>query len=123
MPRVETYSHRDRRAHRDIDRAAVGMLVAVVGLSALALVAGDADLSLAAIAALAALGGAYALWGNSLLALYRDDLRVAADPEGPAAFARAEVGSSVGLTTPHRAPPSPHHRRVGRRPDSRRPDR
>jgi len=116
MPGVESYSHRDRRAHRELDRMLGGVGAGVAALTALALYLPPPLLGGLAVGGLVALGGAYLLWAERFLTEYERDLKSGMEPEGRPAFLRAEVTSSVGLEAPPRTPPSPHSR--PRRPPS-----
>jgi hypothetical protein len=111
MPGAESYSHRDRRAHRAVDRAVGAMVGGITALVVLAVVGPWWWLSLAAVLAMLALGGGYVLWGNRLWEEYSRDLRAALEESGDLGFLRAEVGSSFPLSPPPIGVPSPHRRR------------
>jgi hypothetical protein len=107
------YSHRDRRAHREVWRM-LGILAG--GASALALTALWAPgwvVPLGAIAAIIGFGGAVVRWGDRVVEEYESDLLVVREGRQSSGFVRAEVGSQVGLERKASVAtgPSPHRRR------------
>jgi len=107
------YSHRDRRAHRDVRRDFEIVLGAVLALGVLVLVAPWSIVSIAALVALAGLG-AIAMWrADRLFGTYARDLAAVRAGSEPSGFLRAEVASEVGLERRivHPSAGSPHRRR------------
>lgn len=107
------FSHRDRRAHRTVTRALLAVGGAVAGLTIAALTLPIETVALAAVGALLVLGFAYIGWSDRFLAEYIHDLRSVREGSLVRGFARAEVGTSVGLERELVRPtsPSPHTRR------------
>ncbi len=107
------FSHRDRRAHRSIWRALAAVLGLVVGLVLVALEMPYDALGVAAVGGLSAVGLGYLTWSERLLARYSADLRGVLEGISGSGFARAEVGTEVGLERPVGSPAgrSPHSRR------------
>jgi len=110
---VTDFSHRDRRAHREIDRAFWTIVALALGLTAFALEVPTPLGAIAAVVALVVVGGVYLGWSDRLLASYANDLRDALEDRSTDGFLRAEVASPVGLDRPRGRPtaPSPHVRR------------
>ena len=113
------YSHRDRRAQRDVRRAAV--LFGAVILALLAVADGAPYLWARGLAVLglAASGGAFLLFGDRLTREYAGDLASARSGETISGALRVEVESQVGLERPVVRPSirSPHVRRRPLLPD------
>ena len=106
------FTHRDRRAHRDLNRAIETVLGVSVGLIALAMALPTEFIGILAVVGLAVLGVAYIGWSDRMLAQYASDLRHATDGSPTRGFVRAEVGGAVGLDREELPPsPSPHVRR------------
>jgi hypothetical protein len=110
---VDQYSHRDRRAHRDVRRALWTTVAAIVALTAFGLEVPLPFAGLVAVVALGALGAVYLGWSEGMLASYSDDLRRAREGKESDGFTRAEVGSPVGFERDVGRPTaaSPHARR------------
>jgi len=107
------YSHRDRRAHRDVRRDFGLVVGAGLTLAVLTMVVPWTALAVGALAGMAALGAGYLLRADRLLEEYARDLqRVRAGTER-SGFLRAEVESEVGLERQIVRPSatSPHRRR------------
>jgi len=104
---VVDFTHRDRRAHRDVDRAVWTVLGASVGVIVLAMALPTPFVGISAVVALSVLGAVYVGWSDRLLDDYASDLRHAQEGSVDHGFARAEAGSTVGLDRDHTAPPSP----------------
>ena len=107
------YTHRDRRAHRDVNRALWTVLGVSVGLVGLAMAVPISLVGILAVLALTVVGAAYVGWSDRLLAEYASDLRHAQEGSVAHGFARVEASSTVGLDRDHTMPPSrsPHVRR------------
>lgn len=107
------YTHRDRRAQRDVARSLGTLSAVIVVLTALALWVPLPYVGLAAVVALAIAGAVYVGWSDRLLATYSRDLLSAREGKVTDGFLRAEVASSVGLDRDGGGPrvPSPHSRR------------
>ena len=107
------FTHRDRRAHREVDRAVWTVLGLSVGLIGLAMALPTEFIGILAVVALGVLGAAYLGWSDRLLAQYASDLRHAQADSSYRGFVRAEAGVMVGLDREEDLPgaPSPHVRR------------
>ena len=101
------YTHRDRRAQREVDRAVYAVLGVAAGLIGLAMALPVEFVGLLAVVGLGVLGLASLGWSDRLLAQYASDLRHAQDERSPRGFVRAEVGAPVGLDRESEVPPSP----------------
>jgi len=110
MPPAETYSHRDQRAHRSIDRALGGLVGIVAVLTVAAMLAPVWWFAWVAVLGLLAVGAAYVVWGSRMVEQYARDLRMVGEGDESAGFLRAEVGSTRGLSPSLRLGPSPHRR-------------
>ena len=108
------FSHRDRRAHREVNRAFGAVLGVSAGLIVFALVIPLPYSGVAAVVAMSVLGAVYVGWSDRTLDRYTEDLRAAAEGSRSTGFARAETASPVGLYRDGRGP-------VSRSPHSRRP--
>jgi hypothetical protein len=110
---VIDYSHRDRRAQRDVSRALGTVIAVTVVLTAGALLLPLPYVGIAAVLALAVLGAAYLGWSERTLSSYATDLRRAREGQEIDGFLRVEVTTEVGLERPVGRPtsPSPHARR------------
>jgi hypothetical protein len=113
---VVDYTHRDRRAHREVTRAFWTVVGVSLGLTGLALGVPVPYVGLAAVVALGVLGAVCVGWSDRLLSSYVGDLRRAWEGTEVDGFLRVEVASPVGLDRDarSRASPSPHARRRGR---------
>ncbi|MGD0249805.1 MAG: hypothetical protein ABSB97_02795 [Thermoplasmata archaeon] len=103
------YSHRDRRAHRDVARGFAITATTVTGSTLFALFAPWALSGVLAVIALAMAGVGFVAWGERLLAEYVRDLRIGTTSDG---FVRVEVRSLVELERSVGRPTerSPHSR-------------
>ncbi|HYB78557.1 MAG TPA: hypothetical protein VEG66_02200 [Thermoplasmata archaeon] len=101
------FTHRDRRAHRDVDRAIGTVLGISVALIGFAMVFPSEFVGILVVVALGVLGVACMGWSERMLAQYASDLRHAQDASSPRGFLRAEVGVTVGLDREEEMPPSP----------------
>jgi len=110
---VAAYSHRDRRAHRDVRRALWTMVAGVAALAGVGFEVRVPFLGLASVVALGVLGAAYLGWSEGMLSSYSNDLRLAREGRETDGFIRAEVGSPVGFEREVGRPTavSPHARR------------
>ena len=109
------YTHRDRRAHRDVGRAFWAIVGISLGLTGLALAVPLPLVGVTAVVALGVLGAVYVGWSDRLLSSYTNDLRQAREGSATDGFLRVEVGTAVGLDRDRRSPsPSPHARRRAR---------
>ena len=113
---VSDYSHRDRRAHREVGRALWTVVGVSLGLTAVAVVLPWPFVGIASVVAMGALGLAYLGWSDRMLDRYASDLRRARDGTSTDGFVRVEVATPVGLYRDARLPtsPSPHTRRRAR---------
>jgi hypothetical protein len=107
------YTHRDRRAHRDVRRALWTTVAAIVALTGVGLEVPLPFAGLVAVVALGALGAVYLGWSEGMLSSYSNDLRRAREGRETDGFIRAEVGSTVGFERDVGRPTavSPHARR------------
>jgi len=107
------YTHRDRRAHRDVGRAFWVMVGVSLGLTGLAFAVPLPFVGVASVVALAVTGAVYIGWSDRLLASYATDLRLARDGGDRRDFLRVEASSAVGLERSAGAPSgrSPNVRR------------
>ena len=107
------YTHRDRRAHRDVHRALWTVLGVSVAAIVLAMAVPIAIVGISVVVALLVLGAVYVGWSDRLLDDYASDLRHAREGSAAHGFARAEAGSTVGLDRGRETTraPSPHVRR------------
>jgi hypothetical protein len=114
---VSDFTHRDRRAHRDVTRSFWTVVAVSLGLTAVALELPLPYAGIAAVVALGVLGVAYLGWSERFLSSYSSDLRHAREGTAMDGFIRAEVASAVGLDRDGRSGsvPSPHVRRGVRR--------
>jgi hypothetical protein len=121
---VPDYTHRDRRAHRDVSRALWTVLGVSVGLIGLAMAVPISLVGLLAVLALAVVGAGYVGWSDRMLGDYSSDLRHAREGSDAHGFARVEASSMVGLDRDHTTPPSPspHVRRRPRAGRAEEPD-
>ena len=101
------FTHRDRRAHRDVDRAIFTVLGLSVALIGLAIAVPLEFVGILVVVALGMLGLASLGWSDRMLAQYASDLRHAQDDGSPRGFVRAEVGVTVGLDREAEMPPAP----------------
>lgn len=110
---MSDYTHRDRRAHRDVGRAFWAVTAVALALTGLALGVPLPFAGIAAVVALGALGAAYVGWSERMLADYANDLRLAREGGATGGFVRAEAAMPVGLYRDVGGPtsPSPHTRR------------
>ena len=110
---VLSYSHRDRRAHRDVRRALWTMVAAALALTGFGLGVPLPFAGPAAVVALGILGAVYLGWSDGMLSSYSNDLRLAREGRETDGFVRAEVASPVGLDRDVGGPTafSPHSRR------------
>jgi len=110
---VSDFTHRDRRAHRDVGRAFWTVVGVSLGLTGLALGVPLPYVGLAAVVALGVVGAAYLGWAERFLTSYGADLRRAWEGSEVDGFRRVEVAATVGLDRDSRSPasPSPHVRR------------
>lgn len=117
------YSHRDRRAQRNVRRAAVVFGLTILTLLALADLAPFLWARGLAVLGLAAAGGLFVLYGDRLTREYAHDLASARSGEPISGALRVEVESEVGLDRPVVRPSvrSPHVRRRPVLPDQIRP--
>ncbi len=111
------FTHRDRRAHRDVGRAFWTVVGLSLGLTGIALWVPLPYAGIAAVVALGGLGAVYLGWAERTLSSYTEDLRRTRDGAEVDGFLRAEIGSPVGLDRDLRSPasPSPHSRRRSRK--------
>jgi hypothetical protein len=128
------YTHRDRRAQREVGRAFFGMVGLTLALIGFALGVPIWFAGPVAVVALGILGVAYIGWSDSLLQRYADDLRTELDGRSADGLLRAELRSPVGLSrnvgrptgrSPHvrrRAPESSGSREEGRADEGRYPN-
>jgi hypothetical protein len=107
-----SFSHRDRRVHRTLERALALTAAAVLTLGAAASLVGSAWLGIVCVAGLAVVGGVYLAAGDRWVAEYEHDLRTVRAGHGSSGLLRAEVESEVGLDRPVGGPRrrSPHTR-------------
>ena len=106
------FTHRDRRAHREVDRAVWTVLGISVGLIVFGMALPTEFIGILVVVALAVLGAAYVGWSDRMLAQYVSDLRHAQEGSPLHGFVRAEAGVMVGLDREEMPPsPSPHVRR------------
>jgi hypothetical protein len=91
-----SFSHRDRRTHRTVERGFAWIAGAVVALTLLA-VALPGSWGILGVGALAVSGGAYLLWSGPVLSDYVSDLKAASNDRSDRGFLRAEVAGVVGL--------------------------
>jgi len=110
---VVGYTHRDRRAHRDVRRALWTMVAAAVALTGVGLGVPLPFIGIAAVVGLGALGAVYLGWSEGMLSSYQTDLRTAREGGTGDGFVRVEVGSAVGFDRDVGGPTalSPHARR------------
>ena len=107
------FTHRDRRAHREVDRALWAVLGVSVGMIAFAMVVPTPVVGILVVVALSVLGAACVAWSERMLDQYAADLRHAQEGSLAHGFARVEASTTVGLDRDHGTPtsPSPHVRR------------
>jgi hypothetical protein len=91
-----SFSHRDRRTHRTVERGLAWIAGTVAALTLLA-VALPGSWGVLCVGALAVSGGAYLLWSEEVLSEYVSDLRAASNERADRDFLRAEVAGTVGL--------------------------
>ncbi len=106
------FSHRDRRAHREIERG-LGLLAGgILGLSLVAILAPEPWVGLSALLGLVLAGLVAVAWGQRLLIGYARDLRSFREGGPPGDFGRFEAASRIGLERPVGGPSrrSPHSR-------------
>jgi len=108
-----SYSHRDRRAHRDVRRDFEIVLGATVALGVVILFVTWPFVWIAALLALAALGAVSMARADRLIRIYARDLEGVRTGKGGSGVLRAEVSSDVGLDRSVVRPSavSPHRRR------------
>ncbi len=106
------FSHRDRRAHRNVTRGFVALAATVAVLTVVVLALPVRPAELVAVGALVLAGAAYLIASSRFLDRYSDDLRRVRDGAAADGFLRAEAGSSVGLDRSVGRPStrSPHSR-------------
>jgi len=90
------FSHRDRRAHRTVERG-LAWIAGTVALLTLLAVALPGSWGILCVGALAVGGGAYVLWSGPVLAEYVSDLQTASRESSNRGFVQAEVADLVGL--------------------------
>ena len=127
------FSHRDRRVHREVNRALYATTGTSLALIALALVVSLPLVGIGAVVALGIVGLVYVVWADRFLEEYANDLRAAREGSPRGSFVRAEMASPIGLDRDSRSPVSvsPHSRRrthltdadVARSPDGPKGDR
>ena len=107
------FSHRDRRAHREVNRAFWAVVGASLALTGVALWVPLPFAGIAAVVAMGFLGLGCVVWAERVLEEYTRDLLFARDEQLPRGFARAETATPVGLYRDGEQPwsPSPHSRR------------
>ena len=110
------YSHRDRRAHRTVQRGLAALTVTTFLLVLAALLVPVAWVGLLAVVTLGIAGLLAVAWGHLVVAEYSTDLRRYREGAPMDGFARAELSSRFELDRPAGPPsgPSPH-RRAGAR--------
>jgi len=110
---VLDYTHRDRRAQRDVSRAFFAMVAVTVALIGFALEVPLWFAGLVSVIALGALGVGYVGWADGVLEGYANDLRSGLEGDAAGGLLRAELRSSVGLDRDVGQPTarSPHARR------------
>jgi len=110
---VADYTHRDRRAHRDVRRAFWTVVGVSLGFTGLALLVPLPFFGLGAVVALGVLGAGCVAWSERMLGSYTNDLRRAREGEDVDGFLRVETRSMVGLDRTVGGPTtaSPHSRR------------
>ena len=110
---MSDFSHRDRRAHREVSRALWTVVGVSAGLTAVAVELPWPLVGIASVVAMGVLGLVYLGWSDRMLDGYASDLRHARDGTSTDGFVRAEIASPVGLYRDARLPtsPSPHSRR------------
>ena len=110
---VFDYSHRDRRAQHDVDRAFYALVGLTSGLTIVALVLPLPVVGIVCVIALAVLGFGYMGWSDRTLDDYTNELRAAREGRLSDGFVRAEITTAVGSGREAGAPPtvSPHSRR------------
>ena len=110
------FTHRDRRAHREVGRAFWTVLGLSLGLTGVALAVPLPYAGLVAVVGLGVVGAVYLGWADRTLARYASDLRQTQDGTATDGFVRAETGTAVGLDRDGSAvpSPSPHVRRRSR---------
>jgi len=113
---VPDYTHRDRRAHRDVGRAFWTVVGVSVGLTGLAMVIPVTIVGILAVLGLAVLGSVYLGWSDRMIAGYARDLHGALEGTMTDGFVRAETVTVVGLDRGSDSPRSlsPHSRRLSR---------
>jgi hypothetical protein len=117
-----SFSHRDLRAHRAVDRLIVAVTAGGAAILALAVVVPTPWLGVLAVVALAVVGAASMEVGNAIIQGYEDDLRITATLETDRlGRVGVEVRSSVSHGPPGPSPRrrSPHVRRRPSRPEDR----
>ena len=114
---MSDFTHRDRRAHREVGRALWSVVGLSLGLTVVALALPLPYVGVIAVLGLGVLGLAYVGWAERFLTGYARDLREARDGTSTDRFVRVEVASTVGLDRDERSvtTPSPHTRRGPRR--------
>jgi hypothetical protein len=91
------FSHRDHRVHRTIRRGTLAVIAAIVALTVVAILIPERMIGLVAVAALAILGGAYALHAHRVVENYLEDIERFRAGEPMPAHTRVEASSDFGL--------------------------
>jgi hypothetical protein len=90
---VLEYSHRDRRAEREVDRSFLTVVGLTLAFVMFALVVPVPFAGWVGVVALGALGVAYVTWSERFLERYSEDRRVEQEGGSPDGFLRAELRS------------------------------
>jgi len=109
------FTHRDRRAHREVGRVFWTVVGVSAGLTGLALAIPLSLVGIATVVALGVVGAACVAWSDRLLSRYAVDLAEVREGRAADGFVRAEARTPVGLDREAGVlrSPSPHTRRPG----------
>ena len=90
------FSHRDRRAHRTVNRGFAWIAGTVTALTLLA-IALPGSWGILCVGALAVSGAGYLLWSGPVISEYVSDLKASATTSPDRSFRRAESEGLLGL--------------------------